>query len=108
MGPSGTFTMPTGSASSSAAGQIVPIDPADTLGADLSNMLDHSMISLEEFIDEPIVSSGSVPKGNATQDVLPISDSCGPKGYASNLGPTIIKSLQGFVKVPSQPKDLAK
>ena len=94
MGPSGTFTIPTGSASSSAAGQIVP---ADTLDTDLGNLMDHSTISLEDFIDESIVPSGSVEKANATQDILPISS--GPKGYASNLDAMI---------VPSQPKNQQK
>ena len=87
---SGTMEIPTGSASSAVAGQIVPIDPGDTVGADLSMLMDNSMISLEEFIDEPIVSSGSVPRGIATQlapaiDVRPISDSSVPRGFALHI-----------------------
>ena len=110
---SGTMEIPAGSASSTVTGQIVPIDTVDTLGADLSMLLDNNMISLEEFIDEPIVSSGSVPRGIATQlapaiDVRQISDSSVPKGLALNLGPSVITPLSGFVSVPSQPKDLAR
>ena len=108
---SGTMEIPTGSANSTVTGQIVPIDAVDTLGADLSMLLDNSMISLEEFIDEPIVSSRSVPRGIATQlapaiDVRPISDSSVPRGSASN--PSVITPLSGFVSVPSRPKDLAR
>ena len=79
MGPPGTLTTNAGSASSPAAGQIVPADPLDM---ELDNLMDNSMISVEDFIQDAIVQTGgSLPissgaKAHATQDthVVPSSE----------------------------------
>ena len=100
-------TQTTGSASSSSAAQ--QLVAADTLGADLSNLIDDSMISLEDFLDEPRV---------------PLTDNfiveSGPKGLASsrknrsgtavdapkNDGHHVASSLkQARISDSSKPKD---
>lgn len=89
MGPSGTLRMQAGSASTPAAGQIVP---ADTLDTDLGNLMDHSMISVEDFIEDSIVPSGSGAQASA--NILPISG--GAKAFAEE---------QEAQVVPSQPME---
>ena len=69
LGPAGTLSTQAGSASDPAAGQtIVQAEAPDTLASDLGSMIDQSMISVEDFLEAPMVSVNSSGKPRAEVD----------------------------------------
>ena len=94
LSPAGTLPMQAGSASTPAAGQIVQ---AENLETDLGNLMDHSMISVEEFIEDSIAPIGSGEKSFAS--ILPISG--GVKTYAS-IDTRVVPSQSGGNPLPEK------
>ena len=74
LGPAGTFpNQAAGSASDPAAGQIVQAEQPDTLASDLGSLIDHSMISVEDFLEEPIVpiAGSGKPRASTNTQIVP-------------------------------------
>ena len=74
LGPAGTLSTQAGSASDPAAGQtIVQAGAPGTLASDLGSMIDQNMISVEDFIEAPMVSvnSSGKPRAEVNTQIVP-------------------------------------